>query len=80
MAAVKHLFAILLLLTAAVHPLVHLGDAMNDCPCVHGAVVEVIRPHVDPAVIAARTYARPASAHVEAGVPLDVPSRAPPVA
>lgn len=76
----RHLLAILLLLTAAVHPLVHIGDVLNDCPCVHGAVVEVIRPHVDPAVVTAGTYVRHAAVHLEAGVPLDVPSRAPPVA
>ena len=76
----RQILAILLLLTAAVHPLVHLGDAMNDCPCVHGAVVEVIRPHVNPAVMAARSYVRPAGARTASGVLLDVSSRAPPAA
>lgn len=75
----RHLLTILLLLTAVVHPLVHLSDAVNDCPCVHGAVVEVIRPHVKPAILVAGTWVRAADVHIAAGVPLHVPSRAPPV-
>jgi hypothetical protein len=77
---VRTVLAILLLLTAAVHPLVHFGDVLNDCPCLHGAVAEVIRPEVVPAAIGLASYARLEIRSIAADIRFDVPARAPPVA
>lgn len=76
----RHLIAILLLLTAAVHPLAHFGEEMVVCPCVHGAVAELEGPSLG--AMPARELAHAVS--VIALVSLEpatmVPARAPPAA
>lgn len=76
----RYAFAILLLLTAAVHPLVHFSDVMNDCPCVHGAVTEVVPPAAAPAVVSGTCYVCAEPMTPRSGALGDVPARAPPVA
>ena len=72
----RALIALLLLLAAAVHPLVHFTE--QDCPCAHGAVAQLTAPGV-------QLYAPGTVTHVEY-VPVSVsstrsgelPARAPP--
>ncbi|HEY0159572.1 MAG TPA: hypothetical protein VGF28_19955 [Thermoanaerobaculia bacterium] len=76
----RQLFAILLLLTAAVHPLAHFGDELVVCPCVHGAVVELAAPAVEREEAAPHTYQAVLPAYVAVAAESELPARAPPVA
>jgi hypothetical protein len=77
---VRHFLAILLLITAAVHPLAHYGDVLVTCPCVHGAVVEVAPPAVAPNSATAYAYAAALPPFVALERASEVPARAPPAA
>ena len=68
--------ALLLLLAAGIHPLVHV--AAQDCPCVHGAAVTLAAPAVapaEPAVAGHSAYVPHFATAMFAG---DLPARAPP--
>jgi hypothetical protein len=77
---VRHFLAILLLLTAAVHPLAHFGDELVTCPCIHGAVVEIAAPGVERQAATPHTYDAVLPAYVAVAVESELPARAPPVA
>jgi hypothetical protein len=77
---VRHFLAILLLLTAAAHPLAHFGDELVVCPCIHGAVVEVAVPGVERQSALPHTYEAVLPAFVAVAAESELPARAPPVA
>lgn len=70
--------ALLLLLAAGIHPLVHV--ASQECPCVHGATVTLAAPEftrAEPVVAIHVAYVPMFGAATFAG---DLPARAPPAA
>jgi len=77
---VRHFLAILLLLTAAVHPLVHFGDELVACPCIHGAVVEVAAPAVERQAATPYRYEATLPAFLAVAAETELPARAPPAA
>lgn len=76
----RQLLAILLLLTAAVHPLAHYGDVLVTCPCVHGAVVDVAPPSVAPHIATPQAHAAALPFFIAVARASEVPARAPPAA
>ena len=72
------LIAILLLLAAGVHPLVHVVG--HDCPCVHGATAALEAPVLSPDPPAVATHVASVPAVLSVSVAGDVPARAPPAA
>jgi len=70
--------ALLLLVAAGVHPLVHV--ATQDCPCVHGATVALDGPAVAPAAATAVTHPDYVSATLTRTQDGELPPRAPPAA
>lgn len=70
--------AIVLLLAAGIHPLVHV--AAHDCPCVHGATVTVAVPTVAPELLAETAHPASIPLLIAATPAGDVPARAPPAA
>jgi len=77
---VRQYLAILLLLAAAVHPLVHFGDTLVSCPCVHGAIVEMAPPSVAPNAATPQAYAAAAPSFLAVARASELPARAPPAA
>ena len=72
------LIAILLLATAAIHPLVHFAE--QDCPCAHGAVAQLDAPGVSPYAPSVVTHAEYVPVSVSATLTGELPARAPPAA
>lgn len=70
--------ALLLLVAAGIHPLVHV--AAQDCPCVHGAAVTLAGPGVSPDAPAAAAHSAYVPLFATAMFAGDLPARAPPVA
>jgi hypothetical protein len=72
------LIAILLLLTAAIHPLVHFAE--QDCPCAHGAVAQLETPGVALRAPVVVTHAAYVPVSVSTTLAGELPARAPPAA
>jgi hypothetical protein len=70
------LVAILLLATAAVHPLVHFAE--QDCPCAHGAAPHLDAPGVARYAPVVATHAEYVPVSVSATLTGELPARAPP--
>jgi len=70
------LIAILLLATAAIHPLVHFAE--RDCPCAHGAAPHLDAPSVARYAPVAATHAEYVPVSVSATLTGELPARAPP--
>lgn len=70
--------ALLLLLAAGIHPLVHV--AAHDCPCVHGATVTLAAPAVAPETPAEEAHPASIPLLIAAAPAGELPARAPPAA
>ena len=70
--------ALLLLLAAGIHPLVHV--ASQECPCVHGATVTLDAPGVSPDAPAPAIHVAYVPMFGAASFAGDLPARAPPAA
>ncbi|HEX6160794.1 MAG TPA: hypothetical protein VF111_11550 [Thermoanaerobaculia bacterium] len=89
----RRLFALLVLLFAAVHPVVHQhpsslpavvalsdGSAAQDCPCTHAVAVNDAPPQLTALLLpAADPFALPATPFAASAHAGDLPARAPPV-
>jgi hypothetical protein len=78
--AVRRTLILLLLVAAAVHPLAHLSEDSVTCPCVHGAIAQLVPEAMQEPPASLATHATYATSFVRASVAGDVPARAPPVA
>ncbi|HEY0141991.1 MAG TPA: hypothetical protein VGF48_13915 [Thermoanaerobaculia bacterium] len=88
----RRLFALLVLLFAAVHPVVHqhpsalpgvvaldAGSATQDCPCTHAVAVNDAPPQLTALLLpTADHHALPATPFVASAYAGDLPARAPP--
>lgn len=70
--------ALLLLLAAGIHPLVHATS--QECPCVHGAAVTLAAPEFTRAAPVAAIHTAYVPAFGAASFAGDLPARAPPAA
>ena len=70
--------ALLLLLAAGIHPLVHV--AAQECPCVHGATVTLDAPDVTREAPVAAMHVAHVPSFGTATFAGDLPARAPPAA
>jgi hypothetical protein len=70
------LIALLLLLAAGAHPLVHV--ASQDCPCVHGATAQLDAPSVTPLPPTEAKHVTYVATFVSASLVGELPARAPP--
>lgn len=70
------LIAILLLATAAIHPLVHFAE--QDCPCAHGAVARLDAPGVAHYAPTVATHGDYTPISVPPTLTGELPARAPP--
>lgn len=77
---VRRYLALLLLLAAAIHPLVHFADDASACPCVHGAVVDVAPPAFSDRVASSSAHLPPSQAYIPVAAATELPARAPPAA
>ena len=72
------LIAILLLATAAIHPLVHFAE--QDCPCAHGAVTTLDAPSFARHAPGVATHVGYVSVFAVVTLGGELPARAPPAA
>lgn len=78
--SVRRTLVILLLVAAAIHPLAHLSEDSVTCPCVHGAIAELVPPAVQGPPASRTAHEAYETCFVRASIAGGVPARAPPVA